>query len=94
MIDGFDEPNTSHLKQVVQIFSAIGEFLYHAQNQTQIPIDHLLSGLLIPLTNSYQQFFLFLIPQHWQFCGIHPTDLYFIQIHLGTTSLLCNCTFW
>ena len=60
MVDGLDEADAPHLKQVVQIFPAVYEPLHHAEHQPQIPVDELLPGFLVPLPHPFQKGGLFL----------------------------------
>ena len=47
MIDGLDQPDAPNLKQVVQIFAALGEPLHHAEHQPQVAFHHLFPGCRI-----------------------------------------------
>ena len=86
VVDGLDEADAPHLKQIVQIFAPGREFLDSAQHQPQIALDHLLAGLLVPCPRRLEQGRLFLLVQHRKAGGVHPAKLHFSCIH--TTSLL------
>ena len=44
VVDGFHQPDTAHLKQVVQIFAPVCEPLDDAQNQPQVAVNELVAG--------------------------------------------------
>ncbi len=42
VVDGLDEADTPHLKEVVHVLAPLGEPLHHAEHQPQVALDHLL----------------------------------------------------
>ena len=78
MIDGLDKPDAPHLKQVVQIFAALGEPLHHAEHQPQVAFHHLFPGCRITGVGAGQQFPLFGFGQHRQLCSVHAAQLHFV----------------
>ena len=45
VVDGLDEPDAAHLKQVVHVLAPAREPLDHRQHQPQIPLDQFFTGL-------------------------------------------------
>ena len=54
-VDGLDEADTAHLKEVVHALAAVGKLLHHAQHQAQIAGDQLLPGRLVSAAGALQQ---------------------------------------
>ena len=90
VVDGFDEANTAHLKQIVHVLSPVGKLVDHRQHQPQVPGNELLPGLLVPLFGPAQQGLGLLILQHLQLGGIHPAQLYLIQ-HVQNLPPVTGC---
>ena len=78
MIDGLDQADAPHLKQVVQIFAALGEPLHHAEHQPQVAFHHLFPGCCITGVGAGQQLPFFGFGQHRQLCSVHAAQLHFV----------------
>ena len=48
VVNGLDQADAPHLKQIVHILSPVGKLVDHRQHQAQIALDQLLPGLLVP----------------------------------------------
>ena len=74
-VDGLDEADHAHLKQVVHALAAIGEALHHAQHQTQIAGNQLFPGGGVSGAAHLQQLARFRGPEHRQLRRVDPADL-------------------
>ena len=77
VVDGFDEPDTAHLEQVVRIFAPAGKPLDHRQDQPQISLDQLLPRRLIALLAALQQLRHLIAFQNRQLRRVHPGYFHF-----------------
>ena len=78
MIDGLDKPDAPHLKQIVQIFAALGEPLHHAEHQPQIALHHPLPRGGIAGAHPGQKLPFFGLGQHRQLGRVHAAQLHFV----------------
>ena len=78
VVDGLDEPDAAHLKQVVEVLAPLGEPLHHAEHQPQVALDHLLAGGGVARMGPRQQLPLLCFGQDRQLCRIHPAELNFV----------------
>ena len=88
VVDGLDQTDAPHLKQVIQIFAPAGKLLHHAENQAQVALDHLLAGRRIAAAGCQQKFGFLPFVQHRQLRSVHPADLNFSCVHFSQSSLL------
>ena len=72
VVDGLDEPDAPHLKQVVQILPPLREPLHHAQDKPQVALDHGLPGGGIACPRPGEQLPLFRFGKHRQLGRVHP----------------------
>ena len=78
IIDGLDEPDAAHLKQVVEVLAPLGEPLHHAEHQPQVALDHLLPrGGVAPVGLGQQLPFL-RFGQDGKLGRIHPAEFHFV----------------
>ena len=66
VVDGFDQPDAPHLKQIVQIFAPLGKPLHHAEHQPQVALHHPRPGSFVPGVGKGEQLTLFRFGQHRQ----------------------------
>ena len=66
MVDGFDKTDASYLKKIIQVLSAVGKFLYNAEYQTQVSLDHLFPCFPVTGAGSPYQGTLFRLAQNRQ----------------------------
>ena len=59
IVDGLDQADAAHLKQVVEILAAVDKALDNAQHQTQVSADELVARLHIALFDAAQKLHLF-----------------------------------
>ena len=78
IIDRLDQPDASHLEQIVRILAAPHKALHHAEHQAQIAADHLLARFFVAGLRFGDQLRFFLFPQHGQLCGVHAADLHLV----------------
>ena len=66
IVDGFDQPDAPHLKQIVQIFAPLGKPLHHAEHQPQVALYHPRPGSFVPGVGKGEQLTLFRFGQNRQ----------------------------
>ena len=71
VVDGFDQPDAPHLKQIVQIFAPLGKPLHYAEHQPQVALHHPRPGSFVPSVGKGEQLPLFRLGQHRQLPCVH-----------------------
>ena len=82
VVDGLDQADTPHLKQVVGVLPPVGEPLNHRQHQPQVAGDELLPGGGVPRLGPEKERLGLAAFQHLQLGSVHPAYLYFV-LHDG-----------
>ena len=80
VVDRLDEPDAPHLKEIVHVLPAPGEFLDHGEDEPQVPADELFPRVLIPGPGLCQKRLRFLAAEPRQARGIDAADLY-LSLH-------------
>ena len=79
IVEGLDQSDTANLKQIIRIFSAVGESLDHAEYQSEISLNKLVARLLISRLNFFDHLHHFRFFVERQFRGIHTADFHFVH---------------
>ena len=79
IVEGLDQSDTANLKQIIRIFSAVGESLDHAEYQSEISLNKLVACLLISRLNFFDHLHHFRFFVERQFRGIHTADFHFVH---------------
>ena len=78
VVDGFDEPDAPHLKQVVEVFAPLGKALHHAQHQPQVALHHAFPCSCIPGVGLQEQLPLFAFGQNRKLRRVHAAQFHLI----------------
>ena len=78
VVDGLDEPDAAHLKQVVEVLAPLGEPLHHAEHQPQVALDHLLPRGGVARVGLGQQLPFLRFGQDGKLGRIHPAEFHFV----------------
>jgi len=78
VVDGFDEPDAPHLKQVVEVFAPLGKALHHAQHQPQVALHHAFPCSRIPGVGLQEQLPLFAFGQNRKLRRVYAAQFHLI----------------
>jgi hypothetical protein len=74
IIDRLNKPDAPHLEEVVHILAAPREFLNDGENEPQVAVNELVSGMTISGFGPDEQLLRLIIFQHRQLCRINSAD--------------------
>ena len=88
VINGLDETDTAHLKEIVQVFPSLGETLDNAEHQPKITVYQLLPGLSVARVHTFEQLHLLIFRQDLQIGCVDPA--YFHLVIQARSRPLCT----
>ena len=78
VVDGLDEADAPHLKEVVHVLAPLRKALHDAEHQPQVALDHALTSRLVPCPRPGEQVALLLLGQDRQLGGVHTAQFHLV----------------
>src|SRR5690606_16022131 len=90
VVDGLHQADATHLKEVVDVLAPVVEPLDDAEDEPQVPLHQLGTGLLVALPHLLEQLAHAFVGQHGELGRVDTADLDLVQLHATPSSSLCN----